>query len=287
VALNNFAQKSMPNQIWQTIPASYGTIGGYDLNAFFLTPFNFDKSCGKKYPVLIYVYGGPGAQNVVRTYPYGTGRLGWHNYLVSSQGFLVFYFDGIGTGGRGDVFQKNFTYMKLGVNESSDVLAATRYLKDLCYVDQSRIALWGWSYGGYLSSMVAGEPDASKYFNTIIAVAPVTDWQLYDTIYTERYMRTPQSNAIGYSQSSVLNRVYGKAPWVPNYLLVHGTADDNVHFQNGALLADALVQNGIQFETMYYPNRNHGLTGPNGEQNTHLYTLLTHFLLTSFNLTSS
>jgi len=170
--------------------------------------------------------------------------------------------------------------MNLGVHEAKDVLQAIKYLNSLCFVDSSRIALWGWSYGGFLSSMVAGE--GVNVVSTVVSVAPVTDWRLYDSIYTERYMRTPQQNGPGYNASSVLLRA---AKFDVDYMLIHGTADDNVHFQNGALLANQLVLNNIQFSTMFYTNRDHSLRNPVTQAtNEHLYRLMTDFLLRSFQL---
>jgi len=247
-----------------------------------------DHSCDTKYPVIVYVYGGPGSQEVTTAYPYTTGTKGWHLYMVSSQGFLVFVVDGIGTGGRGDAFEKNYTYMQLGVNESNDVVRAVQWLRSKCYVDKNRIALWGWSYGGYLSGMVATDPQANSLFKSIMSVAPVVDWRLYDNIYTERYMQTPNSNPLGYNVSSVLYRLQmSPSNWINNFLLVHGTGDDNVHFQNGALLAQALQSENIQFESMFYTNRDHGLRGPQGQANKHLYRMFTDFLLRTMDITET
>jgi len=280
--LRTVASHAMPTQAFYSLPS---TVSGESLNGMMLRPPGFNDGCETKYPVLMYVYGGPGSQEVHTRFPSGVGRTGWHNYLVSNLGFIVFTVDPIGTGGLGDIFQKKYTTKRLGVDESSDIIGAAEWLHTQCYVDTDRIALWGWSYGGYLSSMVAFESSVQANIKSIIAVAPVVDWTLYDTAYTERFMKLPNLNSENYKDSSVLVRATDQASFfVKNYLLVHGTSDDNVHFQNGALLAEQLVNSGLQFEIMVYTDRDHSLTNADGSQNTHLYKLLTNFLLETLDI---
>lgn len=246
---------------------SVNTADGIQLNGWMVKPKNFDAS--KKYPVLMYQYGGPGYQMVFNSFDNGfMGGLIWEQRLAQ-KGYIVVCVDGRGTGGRGDEFKK-CTYMKLGDLESHDQVETALWLSKLPYVDKSRIAIWGWSFGGFntLMSMCEGR----EVFNCGVAVAPVTDWRFYDTVYTERFMRTPQENPKGYD-CSPLHR-YEKIKG--NLLLVHGMADDNVHFQNSAELAEALVQLGYQFDMQVYTNRNHSIYGGNTRR--HLVTLIENFL---------
>ena len=246
---------------------SVNTADGIQLNGCMVKPKNFDAS--KKYPVLMYQYGGPGYQMVFNSFDNGfMGGLIWEQRLAQ-KGYIVVCVDGRGTGGRGDEFKK-CTYMKLGDLESHDQVETALWLSKLPYVDKSRIAIWGWSFGGFntLMSMCEGR----EVFNCGVAVAPVTDWRFYDTVYTERFMRTPQENPKGYD-CSPLHR-YDKIKG--NLLLVHGMADDNVHFQNSAELADALVQLGYQFDMQVYTNRNHSIYGGNTRR--HLVTRIENFL---------
>ena len=246
---------------------SVNTADGIQLNGWMVKPKNFDAS--KKYPVLMYQYGGPGYQMVFNSFDNGfMGGLIWEQRLAQ-KGYIVVCVDGRGTGGRGDEFKK-CTYMKLGDLESHDQVETALWLSKLPYVDKSRIAIWGWSFGGFntLMSMCEGR----EVFNCGVAVAPVTDWRFYDTVYTERFMRTPQENPKGYD-CSPLHR-YDKIKG--NLLLVHGMADDNVHFQNSAELAEALVQLGYQFDMQVYTNRNHSIYGGNTRR--HLVTLIENFL---------
>lgn len=247
---------------------SVNTADGIQLNGWMVKPKNFDAS--KKYPVLMYQYGGPGYQMVFNSFDNGFmgGGLIWEQRLAQ-KGYIVVCVDGRGTGGRGDEFKK-CTYMKLGDLESHDQVETALWLSKLPYVDKSRIAIWGWSFGGFntLMSMCEGR----EVFNCGVAVAPVTDWRFYDTVYTERFMRTPQENPKGYD-CSPLHR-YEKIKG--NLLLVHGMADDNVHFQNSAELAEALVQLGYQFDMQVYTNRNHSIYGGNTRR--HLVTLIENFL---------
>ena len=245
---------------------SVNTADGIQLNGWMVKPKNFDAS--KKYPVLMYQYGGPGYQMVFNSFDNGfMGGLIWEQRLAQ-KGYIVVCVDGRGTGGRGDEFKK-CTYMKLGDLESHDQVETALWLSKLPYVDKSRIAIWGWSFGGFntLMSMCEGR----EVFNCGVAVAPVTDWRFYDTVYTERFMRTPQENPKGYD-CSPLHR-YEKIKG--NLLLVHGMADDNVHFQNSAELAEALVQLGYQFDMQVYTNRNHSIYG--GNTRNHLLRQITEF----------
>ncbi len=231
-----------------------------------IKPQDFDES--KKYPVLMYVYGGPGAQTVKNSW--GGSNYFWYQHLAS-KGYIIVSVDNRGTGARGAEFKK-CTYKQLGKYETIDQIASAKYLQSLPYVDANRIGIWGWSYGGYMSSNCLFK--GNDLFKMAMAVAPVTNWRYYDSIYTERYMQTPQENAEGYDDNSPINHVdklKGK------YLLVHGMADDNVHFQNAVELTEALVQANKQFDVMMYPNRNHGIYG--GNTRLHLYTKMTDFVL--------
>lgn len=244
---------------------NFNTVDGTSLNGYMIKPADFDES--KKYPVLMYVYGGPGSQNVTNSW--GGTRDFWHQHLAA-EGYIVVCVDNRGTGARGRDF-KHVTYANLGKFETEDQIAGAKYLGGLPFVDKSRIGIWGWSYGGYMSSLAL--MIGHDVFKAAIAVAPVTTWRYYDTIYTERYLQTPQLNAAGYDDNSPIthvNKLKG------NYLLIHGTGDDNVHFQNAVDLVDALVKADKQFETMYYPNRNHGIYG--GNTTWHLYSLMTDFI---------
>jgi dipeptidyl-peptidase-4 len=195
----------------------------------------------------------------------------WHNYLAS-QGYIIASIDNRGTGARGRDFEKQ-TYKKLGQYEVEDQINAAKYLaRKYDFVDEDRIGIWGWSYGGYMSSLSLAK--GGGIFSTAIAVAPVTNWRFYDTIYTERFMQTPQMNPEGYEKGAPLNyadQIKG------DYLLVHGTADDNVHFQNAVEMVNRLIEAEVQFETMYYPNRNHGIYGGNTQK--HLYRMLNNFII--------
>lgn len=244
-----------------TIPGADGT----PLNASIIRPASWDPS--RRHPVLLYVYGGPGSQTVSDAW--GGSRYLWHQ-LLAQRGYVVVSVDNRGTGARGRDFEKA-TYLNLGALEAADQIAAARWLAQQPWVDGSRLGIWGWSYGGYMTAltmMTDGSP-----FKAGIAVAPVTDWGLYDTIYTERFMRTPQENPEGYRRSAPVHRA---ADLRGNLLLVHGTGDDNVHFQNTIQLANALQAAGKPFTFMAYPNRNHSISG--GRTSLHLYTLMTTWL---------
>jgi dipeptidyl-peptidase-4 len=239
---------------------------GLELNGWMIKPADFDEN--REYPVLMYVYGGPGSQTV--TDSWGGTRYMWHQ-LLAERGYIVASIDNRGTGARGRDFQKNWTYQQLGKWETSDQIDGARYLGSLPYVDADRIGIWGWSYGGFmtLSALMQG----GDLFAAGVSVAPVTSWRFYDTIYTERYMRTPQVNASGYDDNSPLNMADGMTG---SLLLIHGTGDDNVHFQNTTQMVDALQEAGKQFEFMMYPNRTHSISG--SYTTPHLYTLMLDWL---------
>ncbi|MEX2479104.1 MAG: S9 family peptidase [Gracilimonas sp.] len=242
-------------------------VNGVELNAYMMKPADFDST--QKYPVLMYVYGGPGSQTVTRNFE-SAQRPMWHQYLVN-QGYIVVSVDNRGTGGKGRDFKKQ-TYKKLGQLETADQIEAAKQLSAIDYIDENRIGIWGWSYGGYMSSLALAE--GADVFSTAIAVAPVTHWKYYDTIYTERFMQTPQLNPEGYNEGSPITKA-GQIEG--NYLLIHGTGDDNVHYQNTIDMIDALVAEDVDFETMIYPDRNHGIYGGNTRR--HLYRLMTDFIL--------
>ena len=235
------------------------------LNGWMIKPDNFNPE--QKYPVLMYVYGGPGSQLVTDSWK---GYNYWWFQLLAKQGFVVACVDNRGTGGRGEEFKK-MTYQQLGHYETIDQIEAAKYLGGLDYTDKSRIGIFGWSYGGYMSSLCLFK--GNDVFKAAIAVAPVTNWKWYDTIYTERFMRTAEENPDGYADNSPINFV---DQLEGNYLLVHGNSDDNVHFQNTAEMANALIESNKQFDTYFYPNRNHGIYGNNARL--HLYTKMTNFL---------
>jgi dipeptidyl-peptidase 4 len=244
---------------------SFQTVDGHELNGYIIKPYDFDPK--QSYPLLMYVYGGPGSQNVLNSW--GGLRDFWHQHLAA-EGYLIACVDNRGTGGRGRNF-KHMTYANLGKLETEDQIAAAEYLGKMPYVDKDRIGIWGWSYGGYMSSLALML--GNDVFKTAIAVAPVTTWRYYDTIYTERYLQTPQLNPKGYDDFSPITHV---DKLKGNFLLVHGTGDDNVHFQNSVDLVDALIAADKQFDSFYYPNRNHGISG--GNSSWHLYRMMTDFL---------
>lgn len=241
---------------------SFTTPENVSLNGWMIKPVNFDAN--KKYPVLMFQYSGPGSQQVVNRW-----GISWENYLAT-QGYLIVCVDGRGTGGRGQEFEK-CTYMNIGVKEADDQVYTAKHFGTLPYVDKDRIAIWGWSFGGYMTLMSMSQ--GSNVFKAGIAVAAPTDWRYYDSVYTERFMRTPQENKDGYDKSSAMTRagkMHGKL------LLVHGTADDNVHLRNLAEYTEVLVQKGIDFDMMVYTNRNHSIFG--GNTRNHLYNKLTNYL---------
>ena len=253
LAKYNFAKKEF---------FTVNTASGVELNAWMVKPLNFDEN--KRYPVLMFQYSGPNSQQVLDSYSFD-----WERYL-STKDILVVCVDGRGTGARGEAFRK-CTYMNMGDLESKDQVEAAHALAELPYVDGNRMAIWGWSFGGYntLMALTVGKGT----FKVGIAVAPPTDWRYYDTVYTERFMRTPQENQRGYDLTSPLKRVnelQGKL------LLIHGTADDNVHFKQTMDYAEALVQANKQFDMHVYRDRNHGIYG--GNTRYHLYTKMSNYL---------
>lgn len=254
----------IPKQFFQTKAAD----GTTSLNGWMIRPADFDSSGTKKYPVLMFVYGGPGSQTVKNEWD--TRDFFWYQTLAQ-KGYVVVSVDGRGTGARGNAF-RTATYANLGKLETEDQIAVARQLKGLPYVDPARVGIWGWSYGGYMTAlcMTLG----ADVFKSGISVAPVTNWRFYDTIYTERYLKRPQENASGYDDNSpVTHAAKLRGP----YLLVHGTGDDNVHFQNSVAFENALIAANKQFQSFYYPNRNHGIYG--GNTRLHLYTMMTDFVV--------
>lgn len=239
---------------------------GEKLNAWMIKPPHFDPQ--KRYPVLLYVYGGPGSQTALNTW----GLLGhlWFE-MLAQKGFIVASVDNRGTGGRGAVFKK-MTYLQLGKYETQDQIDAARFLRKKPFVDADRIGIFGWSYGGFMASLCITK--GADTFKSAIAVAPVTRWRYYDSIYTERYMRSPQENPKGYEENSPLHyadKLKG------DYLLIAGTRDDNVHFQNALQMDEALVQADKTFSMQVYKDRDHNLMG--GNTRVHLYCKMTRFLL--------
>jgi len=244
---------------------SFNTAEGVELNGWMIKPANFDPT--KQYPAFLTIYGGPGSQTV--TDSWGGFNYFWYQ-LLAQKGYVVVSVDNRGTGARGAAFKK-ITYKQLGKYETIDQIETAKYLSSLDYIDGERIGVQGWSYGGYMSSLCILK--GAEHFKAAIAVAPVTNWRFYDSIYTERYMQTPQENASGYDDNSPINHVEklnGK------YLLVHGMADDNVHLQNTTEMIQALVKADKQFDLFVYPNKNHGIYG--GNTRYHLYQKMTDFL---------
>lgn len=241
---------------------TFTTPEGYELNGWMMKPVDFDPS--QKYPILMFQYSGPGSQQVLDTW-----SVSWETYMAT-QGYIAVCVDGRGTGGRGAAFEK-CTYLSIGVKEADDQVSAAKYLGTLPYIDKDRIAIWGWSYGGYMTLMSMSQ--GSNVFKAGIAVAAPTDWRFYDTVYTERFMRTPQENKEGYDKASAINRIdklHGKL------LMVHGTADDNVHYRNMAEYCEELVQHDKSCDMQIYTNRNHNIMG--GNTRNHLYKKLTNYI---------
>ncbi|MGQ1889921.1 S9 family peptidase [Thermophagus sp. OGC60D27] len=254
---NRLAQFNLPRKEF----FSFTTSEGVELNGYMIKPLDFDES--KQYPVLMNQYSGPGSQEVLDKW-----QMNWEQYLAT-QGYLIVTVDGRGTGARGEEFLK-CTYLQMGRYESDDQIETARYLSQLLYVDDSRIGIWGWSFGGYMTSLCLSKSDL---FKIGIAVAPVTNWRYYDTVYTERFLRTPQMNPKGYDDNSPIKlaeNLNGKL------FLIHGSADDNVHFQNTMEYAEQLIQAGKQFEMFVYPNRNHSIYGGNTRH--HLYTMMSQYI---------
>ena len=237
-----------------------------ELNGWMIKPANFDAS--KKYPVYINIYGGPGSNMVVDEWG---GMNYMYHQLLAQKGYIVISVDPRGTMYRGADFKK-MTYLQLGKLETEDFIAVAKELQSYDYVDASRIGIMGWSYGGFMTSLAMTK--GADYFKMGIAVAPVTNWRYYDNIYTERFMRTPQENPDGYDQNSPINftdKLKGK------YLLIHGSGDDNVHYQNTLEMVNSLVEKNKQFDLFIYPNKNHGIYG--GNTRNHLFNMMLSFTL--------
>ncbi len=245
---------------------TFKTGDGAELNGMMIKPANFDPT--KKYPVLFYNYSGPGSKLV--NDQFGSIYFFWHQ-LFAAKGYVVVYIDNRGTEGKGRDFKK-IVYRNLGDYEIADHVDAAKYLINQGWADSSRIGIWGWSYGGYVSSLAIHK--APDYFKVAVAVAPVTDWKFYDTIYTERYMSLPKLNPEGYEKGSVMtyaDRLRGK------FLIIHGTADDNVHLQNSIKLTEKLISLNKPFDMAYYPEKDHGIYG--GKTRLHLFTKMTEYIL--------
>jgi len=248
-------------------PKEFSTISvnGEELNMYMIKPLDFDPN--KEYPMFMYQYSGPGSQQVANRW--GGSNDYWHQ-MLAQEGYIVVCVDGRGTGLKGRDFKK-VTQKELGKYEVEDQISAAKKLGELPYIDSSRVGIWGWSYGGFMSSNCLFQ--GADTFSMAIAVAPVGSWRFYDTIYTERYMQTPQENPSGYDDNSPIthvNKLEG------DFLLVHGSGDDNVHVQNTTRLVDALVQANKQFDWAIYPDKNHGIYG--GNTRIHLYTKMTNFI---------
>ena len=247
---------------------TFTTGDGVSLNGWMVKPRDFDAS--KRYPVIMYQYSGPGSQEVKDAWGLGMYGGALYESYMAQQGFIFVCVDGRGTGARGSEFEK-CTYLQLGFLESRDQVETAIYLGSLPYVDAQNIAIWGWSFGGFntLMAMSEGRP----VFKAGVAVAAPSSWRYYDTVYTERYMRTPAENPEGYNINALV-----RAPQLHgNLLLIHGTADDNVHFRNFTEVAEAYVQNNKQFDMQVYTNRNHFING--GNTRYHLFTRISNFFI--------
>ena len=241
------------------------TLGGQNLNAWMIKPKNFDAA--KKYPVFMFQYSGPGSQQVNNDW---TDTNDYWFMMLAQQGYIVACVDGRGTGFKGAAFKK-CTQKQLGKFEVEDQIDAAKTLGEMAFVDKTRIGIWGWSYGGFMASNCILK--GADVFKMAIAVAPVTNWRFYDSIYTERYMTTPQENASGYDENSPINHV---AKLKGNFLLIHGSGDDNVHVQNSMQMMEALIQANKQFDSQIYPDNNHGIYG--GYTRIQLYNKMTNFI---------
>lgn len=257
--INNFrAQKA---EFFQFTNREGDTLDGY-----MIKPEGFSES--QKYPVIMHVYGGPGSQQVLNSW---RGTNYWWHQMLTQKGYIVVCIDNRGTGARGEEFKKS-TYLQLGKYETEDQIDGAKFLAAQSYVDENRIGIWGWSYGGYMSTLCLLK--GADVFKAAIAVAPVTNWKWYDSIYTERYMRTRQENEVGYEDNSPVNFAHLLKG---NYLIIHGLTDDNVHPQHAIEMTEALIQANKQFDALLYPNRNHGIYGNNGRL--HLYDKMTQFVI--------
>lgn len=252
---------------YEMVPKEFSTIqiNGNELNMWMIKPKDFDPS--KKYPLLMYQYSGPGSQSVANRW---NGSNDYWYQMLASEGYIIACVDGRGTGLKGRDFKK-VTYLNLVKYETEDQIAAAKKLSELPYIDENRTGIWGWSFGGHMSTncLLKG----NDTFEMAIAVAPVTSWRFYDTIYTERFMRTPQENPDGYDNESPFN--YPEL-LKGDYLLVHGSGDDNVHVQNSMRMIEALIQANKQFDWAIYPDKNHGIYGGNTRR--HLYQRMTDFV---------
>jgi dipeptidyl-peptidase-4 len=237
-----------------------------ELNAWIMKPTNF--SADKKYPVLMYAYNGPGHQLAVDRWM-GSNYF-WYQ-MLAQKGYIIVCVDGRGTGFKGEEFKK-CTYQQLGKFEIEDQIYVAKALAKLSYVDANRVGFWGWSFGGYMAGLAISK--GADVFKSAISVAPVTNWRYYDNIYTERYMRIPQENGESYDSNSPINHV---EKIKGNYLIIHGTADDNVHFQNTVEMLDAMIKKGVKYDSEFYPNKNHGIGG--SKTRLHLYERMTRFIL--------
>lgn len=242
-------------------------INQVEFNMWMIKPANFNPK--KKYPLLIYQYSGPGSQEVENRW--SSNRDLWHQ-MLAQKGFIIACLDGRGTGFKGKNFKK-ITYGQLAKYETQDQISFAKYLSKFPYIDEDRIGIWGWSYGGLISTNCILK--GSEVFSLAIAVAPVTNWRFYDTIYTERFMGLPKNNPGGYDSNSPLNFAHLLEG---EYLLIHGSADDNVHLQNTMRMVEELIQENKQFEWMIYPDKNHGIYG--GNTSIHLYNKMTTFIET-------
>lgn len=254
-------------------PIEFGSIpgaAGDELNAFYVKPKT--STDAREHPLLMYVYGGPGSQRVRKQW-FGDRRL-WFQMLADEHDVVIVCVDGRGTGGRGKAFE-SIAYKQLGIPEAEDQIAAANWLRDQAYIDGERVGIWGWSYGGFMTLMSMFTGEGPELFDFGIAVAPVTTWRQYDTIYTERYMSTPENNPEGYDITSPITHVEQMAD-NQKLLIAHGDMDDNVHFQNSIQLVDALHKAGKQFEFMVYPGKDHSIAGAKTQY--HLHKLMTNFI---------
>ena len=239
---------------------------GTELNGWLLKPYDFNENF--QYPLLMYQYSGPGSQQV--TNQFSQNNMWWYQMLAQN-GYVIVCVDGTGSGFRGEEFKKK-TYLNLGKDESDDQIAVAKYFAKHPNIDPKRIGIWGWSYGGFMSSICIMK--GADVFKTAIAVAPVTNWRYYDNIYTERYMRTPKENAKGYDDNSPINMV---DKLEGNFLLIHGSSDDNVHLQNSMMMINSMINKNKDFDSEIYPNKNHGIGGT--ITRLQLYRRMTNFLM--------
>lgn len=254
------------NEFVKPLFFTFMTEDSVSLNAWMIKPQNFDST--RKYPVLVSIYGGPGHQTVLNQW--GGNNYLWYQ-MLAGMGYIVVGVDNRGTGGRGADFKKQ-TYGRLGKLEAEDMIQTAKYLGSLSYVDKSRLGIFGWSFGGYLSSLAITL--GADYYKLAIAVAPVTSWRFYDTIYTERFLGLPEDNPSGYDENSPISHA---AMLKGRYLLIHGTADDNVHLQNAIEMQRGIIKAGKHADVLYYPDKNHSIYG--GDTRFHLYEVMTNYLI--------